>query len=126
MNSVVKLVVDEKTSHIRELISRQKPKKKTSKKRSSSHSSYNSPFKQNCNSTIKFHGNNRYTNDSKYNHNTSTNHYNIRGYDYVKQDSSSLHKPKGFVTSSLQHDIEDLCRKSKVNFIIIIKQFFLV
>lgn len=124
MNSVVELVVNEKTSHIRELISRQKPKKISSKRRSS-YNDRSSPFKNNYYSTsYKSHGNNRYdTNVSKYGHNTCTNYNNVRGYDFVKHDSSSLHKPKGFVTSDLQHDVEDLCRKSQVNFIFI-KQIF--
>lgn len=112
--SEVQLVVDSKISHIRELISKQRPQK----------TSHKTKRKFATTNPLKKKNNNTYNNFDENNRNNTTMTYNARGYNFVKQKSLSSPQPKGFVTSALQHDIEELCRNSKVICFLISNCFF--
>lgn len=109
MNSVVKLVLDTKTTHLRQLVLNQKskrePKKVHSKKRYS-----NSNF-QNKNTY-----NNFYQKTPQYQNNFKKNNNNLMAYNYANTKSFNLPKSKGFVTKELQCYIENLCSDSQVYF----------
>lgn len=130
MHSSIKLIVDEKTSHLRELIVNQKvSKRKRSKLNPRKHFS-SASYKHN---SLKWSAITKYANtnsNSSYNYNThghdlKTSEYgnnacaydhNARGYDYIRQKSANDQKPKGIVTNELQKHIENLCTSSRVNF----------
>lgn len=106
MYSSVKLVVGEKSLHLRELVVQQKTK---NYRRNSRNNNYISKKSTNM-------YNPRYS--AHHSTNTFKNYdYNARGYDYVKRNSSIFQHSKGVVTKALQKCIEDLCSSSEVNFI---------
>lgn len=138
MSSPIKLITDEKTSHLRELIVNQKSKKSrkynkrnnlnsnyTCKTNTSDNYSTNNHKLLNCNSTAYNYDNS--ASASRYNfHKTSVSNYNgsdfgtyvdnfnARGYDYVYKRTSN--SQKGYVTNKLKKCIENLCNNSKVKF----------
>lgn len=96
MDSPIKVILDKKSEHIRDLVVNQKtkkPHKNSAKKHSRS-----------FNSRVSFGS--RSFNTSPYNS-------YARGYDHVKKSISP--KPKGIVTKELQAFIEYLCKSSDVN-----------
>lgn len=99
MNSSIKVIVDKKTSHIRELVVNQKRSKKVSKR---SHNA-KKPNYPNFNSNSK--------NFNSHQHNNYTTH----GYDNIKHKSFNSRISEGKVTVHLQKFIENQCHNSKVN-----------
>lgn len=101
MHSTIKLIVDQNTSHIVDLISKQKFNKKWNAKRKE----YVPAHKLNdCNSNMK------YTTNS----NNLENNCNARGYNFVKNHSYSP-KPRGYVTKELKRFIETMCGSNVTN-----------
>lgn len=116
MYSSIKLIVDEKTSHLRELIVNQKVNKK---KRSKSYPRKNFSSASSKYNLSKWNVKSKYANTnnySSYNNNTCAFDPNARGYDYIRIKSADDPKPKGIVTNKLQKNIEHLCSSSQVNF----------
>lgn len=112
MNSFVKLIVDEKTSHLRQLVVNQKANKK--KKR----------YPRKCYPSVRENvvSNKSYNYGNSYNYENHTNEYCAsRGYDFVNNSPVHSSKKKGYVTNQLQKSIENLCKKEQVN----IKLFFM-
>ncbi|XP_050063063.1 uncharacterized protein LOC126552407 [Aphis gossypii] len=135
MNSFVTLIVDEKTSHLRELVVNQKTKKQRPKKNISTLRSSNNHLPTSAN--YKFCVNNldnqrnEYTISTIHKYNTpryenSTPRYatNARGYDRVKLKSVNS-KPNGTVTTRLRSDVENLCNTSKRMSIPMLKNFLI-
>lgn len=131
MRSSIKLIADQKTSHLRELIVKQKVNIKRRRSRSSSKkyfssTSYKYDLPKSSNKS-KFVNAKNY---SSHNYNTSRVHLDIktlensnnayvnaRGYDYIRKKSVENLKLKGIVTIELREGIENLCTSSsKVNF----------
>lgn len=107
MNSPIKLIVNGKTLHIRELVVNQKSKRTRSKRFVCPKNSIKHARSLNNKYELKNVINDK--NVLKYN-------YNVRGYDYIKHKTSNLPKSKGFVSYELQMHIENLCNSSEVNF----------
>ncbi|KAE9528672.1 hypothetical protein AGLY_012247 [Aphis glycines] len=135
MNSFVTLIVDEKISHLRELVVNQKTKKQRPKKNISTLRSSNNHLPNSAN--YKFYVNNldnqrnEYTISTTYEYNTpryenSTPRYasNACGYDRVKFKSVNS-KPNGTVTTKLRSDVENLCNASKRMSIPMLKKFLI-
>jgi len=127
MNSFITLIVDEKTSHLRELVVNQKTKKQRPKRNISTLRSSNNhlPNSANYNFFVNNLDNqrNEYTVSTSHEYNTpryenSTPRYatNTRGYDRVKLKSVNS-KPNGIVTTKLRSDVENLCNASKVSYV---------
>lgn len=110
MDSPLKLILDEKSIHIRDLVVNQKIKKtrKNAFKKSSNHADSKHFNKYSSNTYPSY--TNSYNTSCNYNNN-----YNARGYNYVKTKSRNPFKPKGKVTEDLQSHVEHLCNSSKVN-----------
>lgn len=109
MMSTIRLIVDKKTLHLRNLVVNQKSKR-----------SKNRNFKKSYNTHYGhtyYHDN---FNNRDYNvhmsNNKYKNNYNVRGYDYIKHNPKSLQKSKGIVTDELKICIENLCKNSEVNY----------
>ncbi|XP_025420326.1 uncharacterized protein LOC112690515 isoform X2 [Sipha flava] len=99
LNSFVKLVIDEKTLHLRQLVMNQKVNKK--KKR------YPRKYCPGLRENVAL--NNSYVNSNNYeNHTNECNAF--RGYDFVKKMEPVHSKKKGYVTNQLQKSIENLCK----------------
>lgn len=108
MYSVIKLILHEKTSHLRELVVKQKNKRGHNKKKfRSEKSSYNCMLKSSNVNSHDYNLNNHKT------HSTPKLDYRARGYDHVKTNSSKSKCP-GIVTAKLKRDIENLCNNSEV------------
>jgi len=131
MNSLITLIVDEKTSHLRELVVNQKSKKQRPRRNNYSGRSGNNHMSSNFKSRDYNHNHHRTENNtSRYEY--SNGYYNsgfeysvpkydhsARGYDHVKIKSHS--KPSGTVTPNLRSFIENLCNNSdsEVSFILL-------
>lgn len=98
MESFIKIILDEKSEHIRELVVNQKTKKL-----------HKNSFKKKRSRFVD----SRVPSDSR-SFNSFPYNSNARGYDHVKKSISP--KRKGIVTKELQAFIEYLCRSSDVNF----------
>jgi len=142
MNSIIKLVVDDKSSHLRDLVVNQKNQKTRKKefpnksyhfnnmyntniKKCSTPNFYipnhisNAFYEYNNNASACRHVNNTPVSDynaSKYNNSTyDASHYKPRGYNFVKK--KPYNSQKGVVTKELQKYIKQLCNSSsQVNF----------
>lgn len=133
MNSFVKVIVNDKTEHVRNLVVNQKNKKKHFRKRLKKNC-YNSPnskmnYKNGYNSTT-FKYNTHQTNAKAYRSNGYNYEYKVCGYDYIKNNlletpktmkqpmkgnnEREVRKNVGFVTAELQKCVEDLCISSRV------------
>lgn len=108
MNSVVKLILDKKTVHLRQLVMNQKSKKEHKKIHSKKHYSNSNSDNQYKNTYNSF-----YEKTSQYQNNFKKNN-NLIAYDYTK--SLNLPKSKGFVTKEFRRYIENLCSASQVYF----------
>ncbi|VVC34376.1 Hypothetical protein CINCED_3A021644 [Cinara cedri] len=89
-------IADKKTSHLIELVEKQKNKNKRNYRRSGRKSkSYNSNGQNIKYNTMNFH---------------SPKHgFEARGYDYIKYEQNNSQKTRGYVTNELKHFIEILC-----------------
>jgi len=140
MNSLVTLIVDEKTSHLRELVVNQKTKKQRPRRNNSSGRSgknhmlksskfksrdynYNNNLTENNTSIYEYttprYDNSIYNSSLGYIYGSHKYDNSARGYDYVKIKSHS--KPSGTVTPNLRSFIENLCNTSgsEVSFIVL-------
>lgn len=111
MSSVVKLIVDKKTVHLRKLIINQKCKKEPKKvhpKKRYSNSNSHSQYKNNYG--------NFYEKITQFQNNVKNNKNNLLAYDYIYKKSLNLPKSEGFVTKELRRYIENLCSDSQVYF----------
>lgn len=96
MNSPIKIILDQKSEHIRELVVNQKTKKprKSLFKKSSRSVDSREPYSSRSFNTFPY--------------------YNApHGYDLVNKSSSP--KPKGIVSKDLQNFVEYMCKSSNVN-----------
>jgi len=143
MNSLITLIVDEKTSHLRELVVNQKSKKPRLRKNNSSGRSGNNHMFKSSNFKSRDHNYNNHITENNtsilYGYGTPRYDYSIynssrgyeygshrydnsaRGYDHVKIKSHS--KSAGTVTPNLRSFIENLCNTSgsEVSFIVLFK-----
>uniref|UniRef100_A0A2S2PA58 Tudor domain-containing protein 1 n=2 Tax=Schizaphis graminum TaxID=13262 RepID=A0A2S2PA58_SCHGA len=142
MNSFITLIVDQKTSHLRELVVNQKTKKQRPKRHISTPRSSNNHMPKSANFKSRFNNSNNHRNDyttptrSEFNtprneYSTPTNVYSTprsdtsaRGYDHVKIKSFNS-KPKGTVTTNLRSSIENLCNTSEIVSINTLKNFLI-
>lgn len=122
MSSSIKLITNEKTSHLRELVINQKNKKSSKNNLSNKRNKHIYYNANKCSKTNKNFITNAYecgntvpdSNARVHNNSTCTIDYNCRGYDYVKRKSKS--SQKSVVTEKLKKYIENLCNDSEVNF----------
>lgn len=111
MSSIVKLIIDKKTEHLRELVMNQKSKKESKKNLHSkkySNRNYNNQYKKTYN--------NVYEKTCQFQNNFNKNNNNLRSYNYINTKPLNLPKSKGFVTKELHCYIENLCSDSQVKF----------
>ncbi|XP_026816464.1 uncharacterized protein LOC113555992 isoform X2 [Rhopalosiphum maidis] len=123
LNSFIILIVDQKTSHLRELVvnqktKRQRPKRNTPTLRSNNHMPKSANFRSRSNNYNNHR--NEYTTPTRSEFNTLRNEYSTlrsdttaRGYDHIKIKSFNS-KPKGSVTTNLRNSIENLCNTSEI------------
>ncbi|CAH1731463.1 unnamed protein product [Aphis gossypii] len=142
MNSIITLIVGEKTSHLRELVINQKTKKQRPRRNISTLRSNNNHLLKSANykSRVKNHNNHRNesTISTRYEYNTpkydyrspryeySTPRYDTsaRGYDHVKTKSVNS-KFNGTVTTNLRSGVENLCNTSEIISIYKLKNFLI-
>ncbi|XP_008185199.1 uncharacterized protein LOC100158689 [Acyrthosiphon pisum] len=131
MSSFITLIVDEKTSHLRELVVNQKSKRPRPRKNNSTgRSGSNNHLLKSANFKSRVYNHNNYKTEYStsrydssargYEHRTSKYDYNARGYDHIKIKPLSS-KPIGTVTPELKSFIENLCNTSGTEIITITK-----
>lgn len=120
MNSIITLIVGEKTSHLRELVVNQKTKKQRHRKNISTLRSSNNHSLKSANYKSRVNNHNNHRNEStistKYEYNTPRYDTSARGYDHIKIKSVNS-KPNGTVTTNLKSGVESLCNTSEVSFV---------
>lgn len=132
MSSFITLIVDKKTSHIRELVIKQKSKNQRPRRNISSerngHSNHNHSLKSDNFKSRSYNYNKRRTEHSapKYKYSTLRHDYattgyenSARGHDHVKIKCIDS-KPIGTVTQNLRNCVENLCNTSEVSFIVLL------
>jgi len=108
MNTIITLIVSDKTSHIRKLVINQNNKGSHPRKYPNNSQHGANIMKSNCVNNY---------NTPQYNKNTYRHHRSTHGYDNVKTQSNRSQNHTGIVTDELRSCVEDLCRHSQVNFI---------
>jgi len=112
MHSFITVIVDKKTSHLRELVVNQKTKKPRPKR-------YISSPRGGSNRSANFNSRDYYNNNNHRNeYSTPKNDNSARGYNHIKFKSSSP-KPCGTVTTELREYIENLLNTSEVSFMVL-------
>ncbi|XP_022169440.1 uncharacterized protein LOC111033146 isoform X1 [Myzus persicae] len=126
MNSLITLIVDEKTSHLRELVVNQKSKKQRPRRNYSSGRSGNNHLLKSSNFKSHDYNHNNHRPDystSRYKNCSPSYDYSARGYEYSNRNGNSARgydhvktksytKPIGIVTPNLRSFIENLCNTS--------------
>lgn len=133
MSSFITLVVDEKTSHLRELVVNQKTKKSRPRRNNSFGRSGNNHLLKSANIKSRDYNHNnhrteystpRYDNNARrYEYSTPRYDYSARGYDHIK--IKSINTKLGTVTPSLKSFIVNLCNTSgpEVSFIFLFIEY---
>lgn len=137
MSSFITLIVDKKTSHLRELVVNQKSKRPRLRRNNfvgrsgNNHLLKSSNFKSrdyNHNNYKTGHSTSRYEYTStRFEHSTPKYDYNARGYDHIKIKPLSS-KPIGTVTPNLKSFIENLCNTSgpEVSIIVLFTTLYII
>lgn len=137
MSSFITLIVDEKTSHLRELVVNQKSKRYRPRRNNFSGRSGNNHLLKSANLKSRDYNHSyrkteystsRYEyNTPRYEYSTPKYDYNARGYDHIKIKPLSS-KPIGIVTPNLKKFIEDLCNTSgsEVSFIVLFITLYII
>lgn len=116
MNSPIKLIVDEKTSHIRNLVINQRSKQSHSKKKCLNRNRNSFKYSYSAYDNYASVDNRNFRDYNAYESNNYRKYdFKARGYDYVKHKSFNLENSKGIVTDELRKYIENLCINSEVN-----------